>query len=562
MKRLFLILSAGLVCLGTINPRVSSASGTDNNPSDPKGPASYQWPSSPGLGHGGLYIEDDISHTRLVSTLGTESGSLCGSMTDTSCADQSVQFYAILPRCVGPTSVDCIESISAKSSSGIIEQAQFERYFPEHGLADFTGRPEAKIPSGASSSLWNIPSATHAGGNEYLAVVSLKGSANSRGTLRGPPVIHASLYPVQIVAGKFSRNVPIGTQGVNHPSFDPWGNCASLDEGYCAARQEFPPSTRFSMALRLTSSPIGWLHGRIFDPEISFAKSDSFVQIQIEANPVQVPAVATWTEAALLPKSYRQTCTAYVNCDQINPQSAGAVPEIEDWRALYQDKASWVRGQWFFQTLGNYESDPNFGTCFSNRSLLHGFITTNATGYSAGPPSYSTSEKAFSYTVSSPHFDAESRIIIGAFSFVIRKSTARCLYGIANGEISAKVTISASDRGDISEVSVESVSTDSTWLKVNASGFHYSSPVIKTLLRSATTSTPSVTAKSIAAYANLAVLSTSKISLKVASSSSKYCKVARSTLKVLKIGPCKVTVTVTPIRGRATSKTVTLKIKK
>lgn len=560
-----MVISAGLVCLAAINPSISSASGADTNSSDPKGPASNQWPPSPGLGHGGLYIEDDISHTRLVSTLKSESGSLCRSMTDTSCADQPVQFYAILPRCMGPTSVDCIESISAKFSSGIIEEAQFERYFPENGLADFTGSPEAKIPTGASSSLWKIPSATHAGGNEYLAIVSVSGIADSQRGLPGPPRIHTSLYPVQIVAGRFSRNVPVGG-GVNHPSIDSWGNCASLDEGYCAARQEFPPSTRFSMAIRLTSSPIGWMHGRIFDPEISFAKSDSFTRIQIEANPVKVPAVATWTEAALLPKSFPHPCTAEVNCPQINPQSAGAVREVEDWRALYQDKASWVRSQWFFQTLGNYQSNLNFGTCISDNSLLHGFITTNATGYSAGPPSYSTSEKAFSYTVSSPHFDADGSVLVGFFSFVIRKSTASCLYGVANGEVSAKITISASDRGDISEVSTESVSTDRTWLKVNASGFHYSSPVIKTFLRSAATPIPSVptqsvTAKSIAAYANLAVLSTSQISLKVASRSLKYCKVARSTLKILKIGPCKVTVTVTPIKGRATSKTVTLKIR-
>ena len=69
-------------------------------------------------------------------------------------------------------------------------------------------------------------------------------------------------------------------------------------------------------------------------------------------------------------------------------------------------------------------------------------------------------------------------------------------------------------------------------------------------------------AKSIAAFAKLKVLSTSKVSLKVVSSYAKNCRVSLGTLKGLKAGSCKVTVTVTPKKGRATSKTVTLKVSK
>jgi hypothetical protein len=567
---------------------VGKASAEDTNTSNLKGPASYQWPESPGRGYGGLYIEDDISHTRKVSTLGNSSGLLCASTTDSSCAGQSVKFYAILPRCESSTSIDCVESISAKSASGTIEEAQFERYFPAQGLSDFVGSPEAKIPSGASSSLWNIPSAPHAGGTGYLAVVSVSGSADLLRTSVGTPLVHASLYPVQIVAGRFSRNIPNGVDSISHPSLDLWGNCAAIDDGYCAARQEFPSAIRFSMAIRLTSSPNGWLHGRIFDPEISFTKTDTSVRIQIEANPVQVPAIATWAESSLLPKSAAfLACTAEIFCSQSNPQSEGAVSSVEDWRPLYQDKASWTRGQWMFKTLsGGSALDSN--TCFSDKSLLQGFVTTNSTGYSAGPPSYSRSEKSFTYTLSSPHFDAEGKVFVGSYSFVIRASTARCLYGIADGEISAKLTIYSSDQEDLTQTLTESVSIDATWLKVNASGFHYSSPVVKTSLFAPAVATPAVatpavatpavatpavatpaittrkpaTAKSIAIFAKIPVLSTSKVSLKVFRNSTKYCKVSGATLKGLKAGPCKVTVTVSPKKGRPTFKNVTLQITK
>ncbi len=66
--------------------------------------------------------------------------------------------------------------------------------------------------------------------------------------------------------------------------------------------------------------------------------------------------------------------------------------------------------------------------------------------------------------------------------------------------------------------------------------------------------------RSIALYAKLNASPTSKITLKVVSRSAKYCKVSGSTLKGLKTGSCKVTVIVTPKKGRATSKTLTLKV--
>jgi hypothetical protein len=69
-------------------------------------------------------------------------------------------------------------------------------------------------------------------------------------------------------------------------------------------------------------------------------------------------------------------------------------------------------------------------------------------------------------------------------------------------------------------------------------------------------------AKSIAKLAELNVLSGSKVSLKVIRSSAKYCRVLGTTLKGLKAGSCKVAVTVTPKKGKATSKTITLMVTK
>jgi len=68
------------------------------------------------------------------------------------------------------------------------------------------------------------------------------------------------------------------------------------------------------------------------------------------------------------------------------------------------------------------------------------------------------------------------------------------------------------------------------------------------------------TAKSLAAQANLAVPTGSTVSLKVVTSTAKYCKVTGTNIKGVNVGPCKVTVTVKPKKGISRSKTLTLKV--
>jgi len=98
----------------------------------------------------------------------------------------------------------------------------------------------------------------------------------------------------------------------------------------------------------------------------------------------------------------------------------------------------------------------------------------------------------------------------------------------------------------------------STYQSLSLSGV-VATPAVTT---PAVTTSKSVTAKSIALYAKIPVTSTSKVSLKVVSGYTKYCKVSGTTLKGVKTGTCKVTVTVTPKKGNKTSRTVTLKVTK
>ena len=72
--------------------------------------------------------------------------------------------------------------------------------------------------------------------------------------------------------------------------------------------------------------------------------------------------------------------------------------------------------------------------------------------------------------------------------------------------------------------------------------------------------TKAATATSLAKFAKVTVPAGAKVNVKVPSSSSKYCKLVGSSVKGIKKGLCKVTLTVTPKKGSVVTKTVVLKV--
>ena len=72
--------------------------------------------------------------------------------------------------------------------------------------------------------------------------------------------------------------------------------------------------------------------------------------------------------------------------------------------------------------------------------------------------------------------------------------------------------------------------------------------------------TRAASATAIAKYAKAVIPTGAKISVKVLSSSSRYCKLAGSSVKGIKKGLCKVTLTIRPKKGSVVTKTVVLKV--
>jgi hypothetical protein len=183
-----------------------------------------------------------------------------------------------------------------------------------------------------------------------------------------------------------------------------------------------------------------------------------------------------------------------------------------------------------------------------------------------------------------PHFK-ENGVTLnsGSLEVFLPKETITTCFGGTAAELAATLGITRTEAGVTADV-VKTSGTSSTGLqyistvvgeslKISVLAVSFSDPTYNLLLhKAAVATTPNAasatqlsrtgnrTAKSLAAQAKLPMLKGSTVSMKVFTSSAKYCKAKGSTIKGLKVGTCKVTVTVKPKKGRSRSKILNLKV--
>ena len=124
------------------------------------------------------------------------------------------------------------------------------------------------------------------------------------------------------------------------------------------------------------------------------------------------------------------------------------------------------------------------------------------------------------------------------------------------------VTRSAAAPTSTSSTTVAATSTSSTTVAPTSTSSTTVAPTTTTVTvpQPLVSATKSATAVSIAKYAKVTVPAGAKVTVKVLSSSSKYCKLVGSSVKGVKNGLCKVTLTVKPKKGSVVTKTVVLKV--
>ena len=459
----------------------------------------------------------------------------CKSVDDPRCTSQDLEYSSLLPICGAISTVYCIEEFGVVSSSGETSPANFNRPFPTKALNEFQKSEKLGLPFGGTGSIFNLPSAAHEGGDSYYVSVVVGGGLNkNRGA--GISSFNIRIFPIKMepLANALQSNMqgfepgwskadeqgaaggPIGQWRLAGFGYNGKNFCvaASSSENLCAQRYAFPAGKKFYLKLRMQQRPGGWLHGRIYKPEVSFVQNGDYYNVYFAAFPVAVPVVYKMYRYPEMPQvlkdAYdissgdykpeaannppfnpasppgcgRTACTQDpLTRNKIvapSPYSKYGIEQLKLWLPFVNDQATALLGTWSVRSLDGNETE-NAQQCFTQGSNgVTGIVTTNATQYSAGPPSFNKAKSTLEYTVAAPHFTPVKEEFKGTYDLVMRSDVARCVYGFSKAPIRA--TLSVVKDGVSDSVATEVLNEKNGWVYLSAAGFTYSEPTIRVTL--------------------------------------------------------------------------------
>ena len=589
MKR---VLIHTIVCVVSISILVPPISISANTTED------EQW-TSPFTATAGLHgielmeVSGARTNVSLLTTQVATGEKLCSSVNDAHCSG-NVNFQSVLAPCTASNTIDCIASVTATDASGAQSVAEFSRFFPAVGANEFEGSATQFIPSGRAPGLWTLANAPHSGGSLYHVSVQLGGARTAGSTTTNPRSVSANISPVSVFQTSCNEqsngtcmdkyieaSAPDGQTTVNFQ-----GVAADQDEGIrcvgwgensvCALKHAFPVGIRYEITLRLSQSPGGWLHGRMSDPIASLTTESGITTMVVNAAPTKVPAVGAVGQWSVLPSSIQQWFSA--NCpsrcgtriggslslpnDQRNAVSTPEAYREESfsqlalWTNYIGDKASALPSYWSVRTLSNAEMNQA-PTCIRNGKGVTGIVSTNATLYSEGPPSFNTSTKTLNYKVAAPHYEKDgSTLFLGRYDLLLRPDIASCLYGIDDLAVTSAVQVVG--EGGVAQSASTSMLRSSEWFKFSASGYTHSAPTITVKLeklRPTLKRGKTLKVSTLAKRVGLKIPKGAKLSVSVAKSSRSRCSVARNSIvKGVKKGTCTMSVTITPKKTKKVPK--------
>jgi len=443
---------------------------------------------------------------------------ICGMEGIEKCAPAGVEFEfrAIFPPCENEYSTNCIDSVWALNDSGVRIEGVMQRQLIAPNR--FPGDMTRHIPAGEGSSIWKIPRSNALGSDLFAVVVGQSGSykdtfSSSRSVISDT---FASIQPVDILPWSDSNSKnnshDIGLCSTNVcTGYDFYSGsylCEVFDTTICAARESFVSKSRFGIKIRFQELPLNWFRGRLDQPEIMITPSNSSRDIiQVVGGPITVPFVtasAKWSDFSPRLKSLYPGDPEYLRTSFGNaiwgPDESGdnALEYFKEWQPFIKDRASAMKTFWTFHSI-NFDEAPRPGTLHvyhgtlfacSTGVPLAGFVTTNASVYGNGPPSFNTQTQTLDYKVAAPHFTSEDQVFLGSYDLKINSDVARCLYSFSQAPINASIQVI--DETGTARVATSSVSESNGYVNLHVSGFSYSSPILRVKLTQETKSAQSV----------------------------------------------------------------------
>ena len=387
-------------------------------------------------------------------------------------------FKSVLPVCLTPTDLECIESLSYRSigdsvwktgkvlasknpSMNGITALTYSNDGSTQTFGPVSRNVELGRPYGDMSSSWELTEAPHLGGNEYQLSISVSNFA--RGEVQSAYDFNIALKAVQWkmspALGLYDKTANTTTQ-------------FNLSEKF-----EYQVKVRLGI---IENKIINWYNGRILDPIINL--TDGI--LTISGRPSYYPIAST---------NYF-TCSSLVGNKRVAITSAFGESSLAGRMCSDPGGASYVvapQDSWAFKAFDLWDSEikelgknsawaisaaSNLGVCASSK--LAGVVSSNALLYTVNPPTFDPISKTLSYRIASTHLGVDGQLNKGRFNLVLNKDVASCLWGINAGNLAeAKLEVTYSDGKPI--VGTSSISLYNEWVYINIENFTFSSPTFK-----------------------------------------------------------------------------------
>ena len=418
----------------------------------------------------------------------------CKSLQDSACAKTTnFSVFAILQPCKSETDLYCIQEVYAKTPAGKIS-GKYQESLPAAGPTDFVGDSSVGLPSGGPPSVWQIPGVKNSsGGDSYTLFVSTRGNGR-RSSSTSVPNFQFAEYTVALYATSMkSGSYQLVTASGNGLDAIVGGGCATNSETKCALRESFPiDGTAFGVSIRFPKAPSNWFYGRLSKPSFSLNKASTgnAVVLDVSGEPVTVPVLYGKTAwASLSPELQKYYLAGFPSVGKVygvaDPNqwdvahlaSSREFDVLKGWIPIVKDTAAALTTQWYFKA-SNEGSDPRFA---ANGDQVDGIVTSNATAYVPGPPSFNQQTQSLEYQVGAPHFTPSGATFRGTYDLAIRADAARAIYGFAKN-VPVKATVSIVSENGQEIAAQEQVGEKDGWFFLRAENFTFSSPKLRVKL--------------------------------------------------------------------------------
>jgi len=413
---------------------------------------------------------------------------------------ESSNYTAILPACKDDPISACVDGVEVSKDRGAtwIKDLGSVNYAAKNfgkntSLApgqysaitkNWPADPATLLPSGSNNRVFRIPSAQHAGGDQYLVQTVVNGTSAKLGSNARANSLDITIFPIKV----YSAPAP---------------NTCSIWLDYCFEVYEFPTDTKFRITLDLKYLGdifSGWFQTRMFDSAVNqpFKNAYSFEGFPVVISNAQANFFRPFEETLLSQfEDARTGITKYGQPFKLVLADANSKGSLSDWvkyekaigsRAVF-DSTIWHVVS--YSTNAQKYIYQGMNGCLTNKSGVLGYVSTNSTVYDVSAPTWDVASQSLSFKVASPTFDADGDKNSGVYELAIQQDVARCLWGDAL--INPKATIEVLDDSGNKQIATSVFTQKGNWIYFRAYGFHYSTPTVKVRLSKNDAPSPTAT---------------------------------------------------------------------